>query len=454
MRNARATLRTNAGFTLLEVVLAITIFGLTMIAITSVMHTGARSWTIGHALSELMQNVRVTQDVVVRDLNNLCYRRETEYNMTFRNQIERMGSEILAGTTIDPRQPYKNFNPRAMDRYMPSQRNRRRGDEVNNTNQLFLDEVSPPIDLSFRGSDSGNGDRLSFVRRQSADWTEPENGTMGLRRITYYVQDKVLWREESDPYGFRPGSGLANFMSVLDPGFNPMDMFDPKKFSSQRAGAAESPLNQLTQYFAPPIDSIDQEDKGRGQFLPGSIHYKEPVCQGIETFNISYGYFLEGEWLEVNGWDSNAMQYRNPLDRDYFQGLIDSGQMDTAAVNNMIMGRTTMQTSYFARPVAETQFSGAPPAMMNPSMQVPDDLPGYVAIQIGVRSPELKGKLYTFTIFHSMPSAEETDVRFDPGSMMGGDPDANYRQLGKRRNQRSEDRLAHRFDRSRRSRRY
>lgn len=453
MKHTRATLRPKAAFTLLEVILAVTIFAMTMVAITAVMHTGARSWTIGHALSELTQNVRVTQDVIVRDLNNLCYRRETEYNQTFRNQIERMGAEILSQTTIDPRQPYKNFNPRAMDRYMPNQRNKRRGDQPNNANQLFLDDVSPPIDLSLRGGDSGNNDRLSFVRRQSADWTEPEQNTLGLRRITYYVKDKVLWREESDPYGFRPGAGLANFISALDPGFSPMDLFDSKKMNTQRAGAAESPLNMLTQYFAPANDGADEEDKGRGQFLPDSIHYQEPVCQGVETFNIAYGYFLEGQWVEVNSWDSNAMQYRNPLDRDYFQGLLDSGRMNADAVNNMIMGRTGANISYFA-PRADTNYSAIPAAMANPSMKVPDDLPGYIAIQIGVRSPALKGRVYTFTIFQSMPTAEETDVRFDERSLMAGDADANYKRLGHRRYQRTEDRLAHRFDRARRSRTY
>lgn len=451
MKPARATARPDAAFTLLEVILAVTIFGLTMVAITSVMRTGARSWTIGHAMTELMQNVRVTQDVVLRDLNNICYRPETAYNQTFRGQIERMGSEILLQSPLDPRRPYKNFNAQSLDRYMPNQRNRRRTDKASNANQIFLDQISPPIDLSFRGSDNGDTDRLSFVRRQSADWTEPEKSTLGLRRITYYVKDKVLWREESDPYGFRPGSGLASFIATLDPGFAPMDLFDEKKMNTQLARGGESPLSQLTQFFAAPNDPTDAEDKGRGQFLPGSVHYKEQVCQGVVTFNVTYGYFLEGQWVEVGNWDSNAMQYRNPLDRDYYQSLLDSGQMDESAVNSMILGRTGTRFSYFA-PRTESNYSGTPIA--NPSLQVPDDLPGYVAIQIGVTSPGLKGRVYTFTIFQAMPVAEETDVRFDPNAPLAGSADANYKQLGYRRHQRSEDRLSRRFDRSSRGRRY
>jgi hypothetical protein len=60
--------------------------------------------------------------------------------------------------------------------------------------------------------------------------------------------------------------------------------------------------------------------------------------------------------------------------------------------------------------------------------QRPDKLPGYVAIQLGIRIPEEKttpsggdqstdqapqkpkGRLYSFTFYHSLPEGQETDV--------------------------------------------
>ncbi|MCE5228129.1 prepilin-type N-terminal cleavage/methylation domain-containing protein [bacterium] len=445
MNKQFATRRPRAAFTLIEVILAVTIFGLTMIAITTVMRTGVRSWAIGHALSELMQNVRVSQDVIVRDLNNICYRRETEYNQTFRNQIERLGTEIISQTAIDPRDPYKNFNPRMIEKFLPSQRNRRgRSRDGENENQIFLDEITPPIDLSLRGTDSGTNDRISFVRRQNPDWSQPES-TWGLRRITYYVKDKVLYREEGDPFGFRPGAGISNFIFTLDPTFNPMDMFNSGTNRNYATGN-QSPLSQLTQFFTPPVEASDKGEDSRGQFLPPSIHYTEPVCQGVETFNISYGYFLEGQWVEVNTWDSNSMQYRSTLDRDFF------GQMDQNAINNFF--RSPMNPYDAIRYRADTNFNVSPASMMNPSMQQPDELPGYVAIQIGIRSPELKGKLYTFTIFHSMPLAEETDMKFDEDSMMTANSDPRYRDLGTRRYSRRDSNKTGRFEHSTRSRNY
>ncbi|MEN6625368.1 MAG: type II secretion system protein [Candidatus Sumerlaeia bacterium] len=412
MRPRRATHGPLAAFTLLEVILAVTIFGLTMIALTAVMRTGARSWSVGHALSELMQTVRVSQDVVVRDLNNICYRNETDYNETFRNQIERVGAEVISRSPHDPLHPYRNFDSSMLSQFEPGARGRH-----DNTSSIFLDEITPPIDLSFRGT----ADRLSFVRRQSTSWGEAESA-WGLRRITYYVKDKVLYREETDPFGFRPGAGLTGFVSSLNPEFNPLDLMDTGSYSRQTTAAPTSPLGQLTQFFASPDENAGEDRTGRGQYLPASIRYCEPVCEGVEKLTIAYGYFLEGQWVEVASWDSNAMQNRSPFDREYFQELYDKGMLNMSSIG-MNLGKYGTQRDISSAPPASTNYnasSALPTNTMSTPMNTPDNLPGYVAMQVSVRSPSLKGsKMYTFTIFHSMPLAEETDVRIDEESLAG-----------------------------------
>jgi hypothetical protein len=40
----------------------------------------------------------------------------------------------------------------------------------------------------------------------------------------------------------------------------------------------------------------------------------------------------------------------------------------------------------------------------------PDELPGYVAVQVGVKAPGGKSRLYSFTFFYSVPEAQETDM--------------------------------------------
>jgi hypothetical protein len=40
----------------------------------------------------------------------------------------------------------------------------------------------------------------------------------------------------------------------------------------------------------------------------------------------------------------------------------------------------------------------------------PDDLPGYIVVNLGVRGPRGVGRVHKFTFFHAIPLAEERDV--------------------------------------------
>ncbi len=418
----RTTVR-RRGFTLLEVILAVTIFGLTMIAITMVMRTGTQAWTTGHGLSELMTTARVTQDVIVRDLNNTCYRRETEYNLSFRRQLETIGASLVAQTPLDSQGRAQRMDPRIFEDFLPDSRVR-----DDNPDQLRLDRITPPLDLSFRGEDGGKLDRVSFVRRQTADWANTADGTGGLRRISYYVKDGVLWREESDPYGFRPGAGQYHFARMFNPEVN---IYDPGSYSGRQG---DSPLATLARFYS----TAEGEDEERGEFLPPPVQYVEPMCEGVEIFDITYGYFLEGQWVEVTSWDSNAQRYRTPFDQEYMQALVEEGVLPATTMYGGGLGD-------IRPPRNETRQSAIPPILAGMPMQMPDDLPGYMAIQLGLRPAAGSGRLRQFTIFHSLTAAEETDIHMDEQTLR--DADRVLRELTMRRDSRRRDSRTDRFER-------
>ena len=437
MRQGRA-----GGFTLMEIILAVLIFGLTMIAITTVMRTGTRSWSVGHGLSEALQSARLAQDVIVRDLNNLYYRTETEYNEGFRRQLDQITGAVLAQT--DPR---RGLDPRALEPFLPDERGARR-DPADTT--VYLDELTPPIDLSLVGTGGGETDRLTFTRVQTGSWAEIESG--GVRRIKFYVRKGVLYREETDPYGYRPKDQMSpeSFaMMQQNPG-NPFGMVDQnqrrRRDEDPRNGSFEIDTAAMTQYMVTEelnrmftggdlwtgaeegedgaAASTDAEE--RGVFLPPATRYVEPLCEGVEAFDVSYGVFADGKWSEVEEWDSHETQHRSPFDEGILAELM--GYDPRWGVPTPGHGMLPpMRSRGGAR--NESMFNN-PMLMGMLANREPDDLPGYIAIRLTVKVAELKGRPYTFTIFHSVPGGLETDKRMsleELETMFGGMVDIDPR---------------------------
>lgn len=376
------------GVTLLEMLIAAVIFAITMTALFMAFRTGTRAWQAGHGGSEVFQAARIVQDVVIRDLNNVYYRTETDYNLAFRNQLQALANNdemrqramaapreqqaLLLASIPAPPKDVKNF--------------------------------PPPIDLSFRGEDNGDTDEVTFMRRKP-----PQAGqratSLGLRRVRLFVSDGTLYRQEISAYGLRPGESLKSRMETL-----PSVNFAAAKF------IREEPPDEPTQSASPGESQAE---------LPDSAILTEPLCEGVTLFNIVYGYYHDGEWIEVGKWDSNAYEYRFPGEEpDYFapQGVggpgggLGGGSV-AASFANPIMGSTE---SGFNPQQGAVGFPGATtnrklvivrgqPMSYSPH---PDDLPGYMAIHMGVQNADASNKkVHYFTYYFSFPSAVED---FDP----------------------------------------
>ena len=377
-----ATIRhkpTPRGFTLIEVLVASLILGITVAAVSTVIRTGLRAWRNGHDASELSQTVRITQDVILRDMDNIFFKNESDYNGTFRSQITAL-SQKYGG------QIAKNGNTRdlqsAMDAALHGRRNSRLNTGDNNNkdqNEVSLQAIAPPVNLSFHGSET----QLSFARSYQARFAGDQE-TWGLRRVTYFLRDKTLFRREEDPYGLRVSP--ANDPSPDQKNFDPVAII----------------RNQMERLFAV-ADNLDPKEDQPAQeapaLLPTQVRVEEPLCLNVETVKIIYGFFSQGEWVEDQSWDSQSSQHRCP-------------PMDPSDPNNPNSPNNPAQLNRLggqALPFAEQ--------VMLQQLNRPDDLPGYVKIQLEVRTANGKGRLFTFKICHSLPEAKELDVMLmDPNS--------------------------------------
>ncbi len=370
------------GFTLLETLIAAVIFAITLSALFVTFRTGVRAWEAGHTASETYQLARGAQDVALRDLQNLFYRTEEDYNLTYRLQMRQI-------------EAFQSQRSEAMA--LPEDQRATAMQGVNDP-RLDAEDLARPVNLRFVGEDGGALDTLSFARRQSA-WTPIEELSWGLRRVKYYVKEGTLYREESSPYGLPGGQSLQ-------------EVFEEQlsaKLNMDNAGRSQTTVAER--------DAREKIKEEALAMLPDVPSVTEPLCEGVEIFNLTFGYYKFSQWNEVPNWDSSAFQYRFPEEEMDLTMPMDGN----AGSGLPQLGQGGSETAYNPQVFGGNQRV----AMINgeaiPFQIRPDDLPGYIAIQVGVRDPKSKGRLHSFTFFVSMSAAqEEVDTSMLDDMTQGG----------------------------------
>jgi len=159
------------GFSLLEVLVAVTIFSIVMTTIYSTFRTAMRAYEMGLESGQILQVGRFTVDALARDIKGMFYRAETQYNITYRQKLTAIEQEleVSEGRVVDQE---------ALNEMI---------DKFNMTQS--------GIDLAIRGSES----EISFVRRQIQTGARAPQ-PMRLARVKYYLDENKLMREEHDVF--------------------------------------------------------------------------------------------------------------------------------------------------------------------------------------------------------------------------------------------------------------
>ncbi len=141
-RSSPAGLRgSRRGVTLLELVVAVTIFSMVIASLFAAFRTGVKAAEIGTKRSEGSQGTRFVIGQLSSDLRNVFYKTPAAYNITRRQR-----EAVIA------------------EREKNALRSGRAREEIEQDDSL--PELGPKIDLAFRGTDGGELDALTFIRRQ------------------------------------------------------------------------------------------------------------------------------------------------------------------------------------------------------------------------------------------------------------------------------------------------
>lgn len=230
------------GLTLMELMVAITIFALVMSSLFFAFNTGVRAYKVGSKHSEGSQTARYTVAQVTTDLRNVFYRTPASYNVTRRQReavIAEREKNALRSGRVRSRQELRE-------------------DET-------LPELGPKIDLAFRASDGGEVDSLTFVRLQG-EKIGRDRQPWGLARVHYYVAEGALWRAvedvtapEEDEYGELIPKAVPPRVDKLANGVTGFDLkfgyFGEEGWTTANDWDSDSPV-----YRNPPDEELDPDD--------------------------------------------------------------------------------------------------------------------------------------------------------------------------------------------------
>lgn len=248
--------RTQTAFTLLEVILAMTIFGLVTLGVLATFRTATRSYErSGRAMAGL-QSARAIQDTIGRDLRSAFLVNETNYGVRLPGNESQSDApppvlpESGTGSSADP----LSYGQAGLVE-----------------DQIEYDS-SLEADLSFTLTGGTGKDELSFVRRLRpvASSRVPPPGA--LVRVTYTVDgDDRLVRRTQIVYG------------------------------------------EAALYYPEPGMTREEAEQARRDQIVFEEPKEEFLAEGVEVFDVRCIHWADGQWLATDQWDSSEVRARDPL---------------------------------------------------------------------------------------------------------------------------------------------
>jgi hypothetical protein len=204
-------------------------------------------------------------------------------------------------------------------------------------------EKSLMIDLQFFGQDGDLADSINFTTRKVFSVGEPYK-PWGLARVTYKLDGPLLIRTEDNIFA------------------NPRTL-----------------EGEILDKEAPPTHTI--------------------LASGVEEFSLTYGFWVDNTWFEIDQWESTSKQIRNGnyLKGEYdFEDLQDPNAAPVSGADSELG---------FGSDAFNDNLNESP-------NEVYDGLPAYVRMNIALRDPDDEGSTpIRFSRIFRVPGSVETWVR-------------------------------------------
>jgi type II secretory pathway component PulJ len=317
--------RSRGAFTVLEILIAVTIFAILSLVIFALFRTAVQAQGSADRESRRIQQARFAMDTVGKDVANIFFRDETSYNVAITKLVEDMeAARLLAEESGDWETFYAAYgNPDDDDE-----------DEKPTIGDPF--EKGRIIDLQMQGTK----DTLSFVV-QTPLRVGGYYRSWGLARVEYTIRDRVLVRTAR--------------------------------------GVETEQRNQLGER----MNAIRIPEVAK-------------LADGVEELELSYAFWWDNQWYEVDKWDSANRQIRNAR---YFLGTYDDENI-------------TLPADGENRERGDAEFGPGAPGFndsLNDSKGEPlDRLPQLIRVRVKMADEGGRGQAQTFEASYRVPTAIET----------------------------------------------
>lgn len=318
--------RPRRAFTLLELILAITIFALVSVAVLAVFRTGTQAYTETNREMLMLQRSRYVFDTFEDDIMSLFYRDETSYNVESREMIQEYQQVRLeAERTGDWDEFERVYGPREGE-----------ADEEDRNDPNYIGnpfDKGKLIDLQFVGENHDEIDSITFAVHEPLE-LGIDYHFWGLSRVHYTVEGDFLIRSEE---------------SVETA---------PRDWQGEVLEKEEKPTHSI-------------------------------VARDVAVFDLSYAFWWDNQWYEVENWSSSNRQVRNPQqllgEYDYDEDDVRIGQLQPGAP-----GWNDYLNELENQPL--------------------DRVPTYVRLRLGLTDPENEERVFEMTRIFRIPNSQETWV--------------------------------------------
>jgi len=330
----RSARRPDAGFTLLEVMVAIAIFAVSTLALVIAFRTATKSFVSGRRTTETMQTLRFVVEHISRDLRAVYY--DTDYNKRFNDMQFEMASkeqELIqqlkdeSGKRDRAEKGEPGFLGLRLNLQFIGEGTAGGGGKTAKAGKA----VRPPQPA--QPTESGSAGKSGGAYIEFAHFT-PSDGTFdesswGTERVRYYVENGNLYRQRSPvPRILRLNPNLEEEIE------NAQNQRTEKQ--QRRSGGRRGGGDNADPYGGFSFDSIAKKgllpQELRNQLV--KVNYvvevePEPLppdllAERVVEFNVKFGYFSGGEgnsgggatgtgnWTETTRWDSDEKALRSP----------------------------------------------------------------------------------------------------------------------------------------------
>lgn len=300
------------GFTLLEVLVAVSIFAICATALLASFRIATKAFSAGRKAAETMQTLRFTVEHISRDLRAVYY--ENDYNQKF---------------------VFLQYQMR-QDETMQIERLHQELDDYEN-GETEAGFVGLKLDLHFlgKGKEAAGGDSagatIEFAHFVTSDGTY-ETATWGAERVRYYLGGENgtdLYRQrspiqkivkvnpnlEEEVHAAQESRMAAAAGRPVPKKGEKFEEGDPNAILARVKALAQQGGGILPPEFQEPLDVNYLVEETLLEYPP------ELLAENISNFDLKFGYFAD-DWKETNTWDSDEKANRVPP----FNVLVDDPQ--------------------------------------------------------------------------------------------------------------------------------